>query len=219
MIGATQDFLTGAYLITQKDHFMTREKFCQLVNSFLVDEDATMKIDIPKPAIVKVSHAVDYYCLGDNIFNFQPLELWTGKQLFSMILRPNKKCPVKCNLRAKTKPYKGNEEEMTYDDSCMHYYSLFVLNKHLFLPPDVVIRNSELLAGALDKSLLGSGGKGNVFYVLLRDWGENVSIKAMARLARLASNFLMNRGFSIGIEDVMPDVHLVNTKKQLVTEK
>jgi DNA-directed RNA polymerase III subunit RPC1 len=84
---------------------------------------------------------------------------------------------------------------------------------------DVVIRNSELLAGALDKSLLGSGGKGNVFYVLLRDWGENVSIKAMARLSRLASNFLMNRGFSIGIEDVMPDVNLVNTKKQLVTEK
>jgi DNA-directed RNA polymerase III subunit RPC1 len=89
----------------------------------------------------------------------------------------------------------------------------------LILLPDVVIRNSELLAGALDKSLLGSGGKGNVFYVLLRDWGENVSIKAMARLARLASNFLMNRGFSIGIEDVMPDVNLVNTKKQLVTEK
>ena len=58
-----------------------------------------------------------------------------------------------------------------------------------------------------------------MFYVLLRDWGENVSIKAMARLARLASNFLMNRGFSIGIEDVMPDVNLVNTKKQLVTEK
>jgi DNA-directed RNA polymerase beta' subunit len=70
MIGATQDFLTGAYLITQKDHFMTREKFCQLVNSFLVDEDATLKIDIPKPAIVKVSHAIDFNCHGGYIFNF-----------------------------------------------------------------------------------------------------------------------------------------------------
>lgn len=60
MIGATQDFLTGAYLITQKDHFMTREKFCQLIYSFLVDEDATLKVDIPKPAIVKVSFYTEF---------------------------------------------------------------------------------------------------------------------------------------------------------------
>jgi DNA-directed RNA polymerase III subunit RPC1 len=83
----------------------------------------------------------------------------------------------------------------------------------------VVIRNSELLAGALDKSLLGSGGKSNVFYVLLRDWGEDMAIRAMARLSRLTSCFLMNRGFSIGIEDVMPDVDLVATKQKLVQEK
>ncbi|CAB3361853.1 Hypothetical predicted protein [Cloeon dipterum] len=183
MIGATQDFLTGAYLITQKDHFMTRDKFCQLINSILVDEDAAMRIDLPKPAIVK------------------PIELWSGKQLFSLIMRPNKKCPVKCNLRAKTKPYKGSKEEMTADDSF------------------VVIRNSELLAGALDKSVLGSGGKSNIFYILLRDFGENVSSKAMARLARLASYFLMNRGFSIGIEDVMPDEKLNASKKELIKEK
>jgi DNA-directed RNA polymerase III subunit RPC1 len=55
MIGATQDFLTGAYLLTQKDNFLTRDEFCQLINSFLAGKDATLHIDIPHPAIVKVS--------------------------------------------------------------------------------------------------------------------------------------------------------------------
>jgi len=36
----------------------------------------------------------------------------------------------------------------------------------------VVVHNSELLAGTLDKSVLGSGAKANVFYVLLRDFGK-----------------------------------------------
>jgi DNA-directed RNA polymerase III subunit RPC1 len=84
---------------------------------------------------------------------------------------------------------------------------------------DVVIRNSELLAGALDKNTLGSGGKSNVFYTLLRDWGEDAAIRAMARLSRLASVMLMNKGFSIGIADVMPDDHLINTKQELITSK
>lgn len=34
-------------------------------------------------------------------FVFQPVALWTGKQLFSLILRPNRQYPVKANLRAK----------------------------------------------------------------------------------------------------------------------
>lgn len=83
----------------------------------------------------------------------------------------------------------------------------------------VVIYNSELLAGALDKSTLGSGGKENIFYILLRDCGEKAAATAMARLSRLASVFLMNKGFSIGIEDVMPDKNLLSIKQHLVNIK
>ena len=39
----------------------------------------------------------------------------------------------------------------------------------------IVIHNSDLLAGALDKSVIGSGSKASVFYVLLRDFGPQVS--------------------------------------------
>ena len=55
----------------------------------------------------------------DVIFclNFQPVALWTGKQVFSLILKPNKQCPIKANLRTKGKNYSKNEE-MCVNDSC-----------------------------------------------------------------------------------------------------
>ena len=40
---------------------------------------------------------------------------------------------------------------------------------------DVVIHNSELMCGALDKAVLGSGSKNSIFYVLLRDFGGQVT--------------------------------------------
>ena len=48
-------------------------------------------------------------------------------------------------------------------------------NFSLFL--DIVVHNSEHLAGALDKSVIGSGSKNSIFYVLLRDFGEQVCLK------------------------------------------
>ena len=47
-----------------------------------------------------------------------------------------------------------------------------------------MIWNSEHLAGALDKSVLGSGSKNNIFYVLYRDYGSEVAADCMWRLAR-----------------------------------
>ena len=41
---------------------------------------------------------------------------------------------------------------------------------------DVVIHNSLHMCGSLDKATLGSGSKNNVFYILLRDFGEEVVI-------------------------------------------
>lgn len=102
------------------------------------------------------------------------------------------------------------------------------------------------MAGALDKATLGSGAKANVFYVLLKDWGkvndwrnifvlfrlnfnlvscliqslyhvlQDAACLAMYRLARITSNYLMNRGFSIGIGDVTPGTKLKEEKKKLV---
>jgi hypothetical protein len=56
LIAATQDFITGAYLLTQKDHFLDRGQACQLAACLLAGSDASMHIDLPPPAIWKVKH-------------------------------------------------------------------------------------------------------------------------------------------------------------------
>jgi len=181
MIAATQDFITGGYLLTQKDCFFDKGKVCQIISQILAGDDANLKVDLPPPAIVK------------------PIALWTGKQIFGMMLRPSNKCKSVVNLVTKGKSYSGNEE--------------FCINDSY-----VIIRNSQLLAGSMDKSTMGSGSKNNVFYILLRDCGEDPACVAMWRLARVASWFLMNRGFSIGIGDVTPTESLQRLKKELVDD-
>lgn len=53
-----------------------------------------------------------------------------------------------------------------------------------------MIRNSDLLCGSMDKGTLGSGSKNNIFYVILRDYGEEYAASALSRLARLCPAYL-----------------------------
>ena len=54
----------------------------------------------------------------------------------------------------------------------------------------MVIRNSELLCGSMDKGTLGSGSKNNIFYVIMRDYGEVQTARCLGRLARLCPAYL-----------------------------
>ena len=146
---------------------------CLIQLSFPVskDDEINMVIKLPPPCIQK------------------PAALWSGKQIFSLILRPNPGDRIKVNLRTRGKEYSKKNEEFCVNDGFL------------------LVRNSEVLAGCVDKSTIGSGSKTNIFYVLLRDYGEDYAIQAMWKLCRVASYFMMNRGFSIGIGDVTPGNH------------
>lgn len=182
LIAAIQDFITAAYLITQKDTFFNRSQVCQIMASVLLGPEIAMRINLPPPALLK------------------PKRLWTGKQLFSLIVRPDgEMSDVKLNLTTKGKNYSRNEE--------------FCMNDSF-----VIIRNGELIAGTMDKSTVGSGSKTNIFYVLMRDYSPKVAIDAMWRLARAAPVFLSNHGFSIGIGDVTPSSGLVRAKEKLLDD-
>ena len=63
-----QDFLTSAFLVTGRDCFYTREAAAELVAAMC---DALGSVDLPQPALLK------------------PLQLWTGKQLMSALIRPS----------------------------------------------------------------------------------------------------------------------------------
>uniref|UniRef100_V5GVE1 DNA-directed RNA polymerase subunit n=1 Tax=Ixodes ricinus TaxID=34613 RepID=V5GVE1_IXORI len=181
LIAAIQDFITGGYLLTQRDVFFDRAKAAQLAAYMLAGKDVGISVELPPPAIRK------------------PVCLWTGKQIFSLIIRPSRSCPVLASLRAKGKSYTSGEE-MCANDAY------------------VLIRNSELLSGTMDKGTMGSGSKNNIFYILLRDYGDQYAADAMWRLARIASFYMQNRGFSIGIGDVTPGAGLLKAKHDLVSE-
>ncbi|XP_030370344.1 DNA-directed RNA polymerase III subunit RPC1 [Scaptodrosophila lebanonensis] len=179
LIAATQDFITGGYLLTQKDVFLTKEQAMQLAACFLANEDSTMHIAMPPPAIWK------------------PRRLWTGKQMFSLLLRPNSASHIRLNMINKGRNYTSNFD-LCSNDSWIH------------------IRNSELMCGTMDKATMGSGTKQCIFYLLLRDFGEAYATKAMWRLSRIASYFIQNRGFSFGISDVTPSQKLLQHKEALL---
>ena len=84
IIGSTQDFLTGAYLITQRDVFFDRSKSCQLLTWILTNKDGLEKIDLPPPTILKV--------------NFDFVELENDSDRFCLALSiMDRKTIVQCN--------------------------------------------------------------------------------------------------------------------------
>lgn len=111
MIGAIQDFITGAYLLTQKDRFFQKDAASELAVCLLAGQDASMSITLPPPAIMK------------------PVKLWTGKQIFSLIMRPSPECPIKANLKAKGRMYTTGEE-LCINDSCKLY---IVMNYYVYV--------------------------------------------------------------------------------------
>lgn len=181
IIAATQDFITAAYLLSSKDRFFDRKTFTYIVMHMM---DGKVHLDLPPPSILK------------------PRALWTGKQVFSMMLRPNKDCDVKINLDAKCREYKTKNgcPDMDENDGWL------------------VIRNSEVMCGRMDKSTVGEGKKDSVFYVIMRDFGPDAAVTAMNRLAKLCARQLTNRGFSIGIGDVFPTQVLLDKKKTLIKD-
>ncbi|CAL9096720.1 unnamed protein product [Musa textilis] len=178
LVASTQDFLTSSFLITRKDTFYDRAAF-SLMCSYM--GDAMDPIDLPSPVIIK------------------PIELWTGKQLFSVLIRPNAHTKVFLNLMVKEKIY-TKSETMCPSDGYVYF------------------RNSELISGQLGKATLGNGNKDGLFSVLLRDYNSHAAASCMNRLAKLSARWIGNHGFSIGIDDVQPGEHLNQQKKKKIDE-
>jgi DNA-directed RNA polymerase III subunit RPC1 len=179
LVAASQDFLSAAYMLTQRDQFFDREHFSQIVSYY---GDADEHIHIPEPALIK------------------PVELWTGKQVFGMLLIPNKDSKVVVSFETKEKNY--------------------ISNKH-FCANDgwVAFRNSELLSGNIAKKSIGDGSKTGLLYVLLQDCGVVATSACMDRWAKFCARFMGgHRGLSIGISDVTPSEKLQGIKNGILRE-
>ena len=61
---------------------------------------------------------------------YQPVRLWTGKQVIGCLLRPNQYSPVVMNLRARGKQYTTGED-LCCNDSCRTLLILSIINIHV----------------------------------------------------------------------------------------
>ena len=182
LIAAKQDFLAVCFFITQKDYFLDRTHFVRYCSYF---NDGMEKVDIPPPAILK------------------PKQLWTGKQLFSVILRPNKNYKILINLQNKSitfsRKYKVDQFRCPNDGY-------------------VIIRKSELLTGIIDKSTLGDGSKNGLVFALLKDCGLKEAAKFLTRISKFSARWICDYGFSLGLGDLIPRKDLVEHKEKLINE-
>jgi DNA-directed RNA polymerase III subunit RPC1 len=119
------------------------------------------------------------------------------------MLRPNRDCPVKINLETKTRSFIKDP-----------------IRSPTLCPNDgwLVIQNSELMCGVVDKSIVGDGNKESMFYVVLRDYGCIEAAHCMNRLAKICARWMANQGFSIGIEDVTPGLRLSDLRDRVIKE-
>lgn len=180
IISAIQDFITASYLLSSLDTFYDRKTFVTIVCGMLEPETA---FDLPLPAIMK------------------PEALWTGKQVFSVLIKPNKKSDVAVNLDASCRDHKVYHEGLHRDLQDDSY---------------LCIRNSEVLCGRMDKATVGSGKKNSLFYILYRDFGPDAAARCMTRLSKLCARWLGNQGFSVGISDVTPPGMLAKLKSDRI---
>ena len=162
VIAAIQDFITASFLLSRRDRFFDRRQFTQIC-SYLADAD--LQIDIPPPTIWK------------------PERLWTGKQIFNVLMRPNRYSKVRVNVESKC-----NKEEKADSKAYPR-----IKNLAPDLSPNdgwLVIVNSEIMCGVMDKATVGSGKKKSIFGVIMRDYGPHEAAAAMGRLAKLCARYL-----------------------------
>ncbi|MED6135271.1 DNA-directed RNA polymerase II subunit rpb1 [Stylosanthes scabra] len=172
-----QDTLLGCRKITKRDTFITKDVF---MNILMWWEDFDGKV--PAPAILK------------------PEPLWTGKQVFNLII------PKQINLPG----YSSWHDDMESGSS--------------ITPGDTMVRieKGELLTGTLCKKTLGAstGSLIHVFGMQLAtvDVGPDAAHKFLDHTQWLVNYWLLQNSFSIGIGDTITDVSTMEFVKQNISE-
>jgi len=162
VMGIVQDTLTAVRKMTKRDTFITKEVFMNLL-MYLEEWDGT----IPQPAILK------------------PKPLWTGKQLFSMIIPPG----INCIRTHSTHP--DSEDSGPY--------------KHIS-PGDtkVLVESGVLLSGIICKKSLGTSS-GSLCHIVALEKSSEVSRLFYSNIQTVVNQWLMYEGHSIGIGDTIAD--------------
>jgi len=157
VMGIIQDTLLGVQKMTKRDIFVERD----LVMNILMWVD-NWDGRIPPPCILK------------------PKELWSGKQILSLILPP---------INLKGKANNGGPGPNTFNT----YDNL------------VTILEGELVEGTIDKKVIGTG-MGGLIHTSWLDVGWDVTAKFMGQVQRVVNYWVLQYSFSIGVIDTVADI-------------
>ena len=156
VMGIVQDTLVGCLKFSQRDTFLSKDV---VMNCLMWVE--TWDGRLPIPAILK------------------PEPMWTGKQLFSLILPEN----INLDKHSSTHP----DDEVTW-----------------MSPGDTRVRieRGQLLMGIIDKETV-SRGMGSLIHILWHDAGPEATKLFMSQVQTLVNYWLLQHAFSVGIGDAI----------------
>lgn len=161
VMGIIQDSLLAVQKMTKRDVFLERDVVFNLL-MWIIDWDGR----IPPPAIYK------------------PKELWTGKQIISLIL-------PKVNIKAKANNGPSDSDNKNYSFNAYDH--------------EVTIQNGELLAGTIDKKTIGSG-MGGIIHTSWLDTGHEDTARFMNQVQQVTNYWILQNSFSIGACDAIADI-------------
>jgi DNA-directed RNA polymerase subunit A' len=157
LIGAIRDFITGAYLLTRRSTVLKKFEVFNLLTSVGYDGP------IPEPEIKK------------------PEPLWTGRQIFSLML------PKELNYVMKANICKGcarcQREECPHDAY-------------------VVVKNGELISGVIDRNAIGAEKSESILHRIVKEYGAEAGKNFLNSICKLINNFITMKGFSYSLDEL-----------------
>jgi DNA-directed RNA polymerase II subunit RPB1 len=163
VMGIVQDSLLAVQKMTKRSVFIEKDLAFNMLMWV-----SNWNGRIPIPAILK------------------PRELWTGKQLLSLIL-------PKINLKAKA------NNGPTKDSNGKPMPNTFNMYDH-----EVTIQEGELVEGTIDKKTIGSG-MGGLIHTGWLDVGHEENARFMNQVQQLVNHWVLQSSFSIGVCDTVAD--------------
>ena len=176
VMGIVQDTLIGCKLFTSRDTFLDYEQIMNLIiwiKGFNIE-------NLPMPCILK------------------PKALWSGKQIFSLIL------PKELNL------IKYREEDPKDWENKLNLADNFIQ-----------IKDGELLQGIICKKTVGTSS-GGIIHKIWIEISPKKTIEFLGNCQKIINNFLLLTGWTIGISDIICDSKInkkiENTLKEMKEE-
>jgi len=154
VIGAVQDPLLASYIMTSRSSFLEKNVMFNAV-MWLQNWNG----HLPQPAILK------------------PRPLWTGKQVYSLIIH----YPINKEVRGADK-----DEKLPKDDT-------------------LLIQNGQLLTGRVSSKLIGPKTTCGLTHIIWEEHGPEGAKEFLNQMQRVCNYWMLQNGFSCGISDTISD--------------